>query len=90
MVVPDVILMDYHLGEEADGFSALDTLTADIGKRVPAILVTANHTNAVRELALARGYTVLHKPVRPGALRAAIAQLTTNEARRLNSSSSVG
>jgi PAS domain S-box-containing protein len=82
MVVPDAILMDYHLEEEFDGLSALEALAADVGKRVPAILITANYTDAVRDLARARGYTVLHKPVRPGALRAAIAQLTLTEARR--------
>jgi PAS domain S-box-containing protein len=82
MAVPDAILMDFHLEEEFDGLSALDALAADVGKPVPAILITANYTDAVRDRARARGYAVLHKPVRPGALRAAIAQLTLAEARR--------
>ena len=80
-IAPDIILMDYHLEGETTGLSALDALSSDIGRPVPAILVTANYTDSVREAAQARGYAVLHKPVRPGALRALMAQLTANSVR---------
>jgi hypothetical protein len=40
------------------------------GRRLPAILITANYTEAVRQAADAVGCPILNKPVRPGALRA--------------------
>ena len=80
-IVPDVILMDYHLKGDLTGLSALDTISLDIGRPVAAILVTANYTDTVRDAAQARGYPVLHKPVRPGALRALMAQLTASRQR---------
>jgi CheY-like chemotaxis protein len=80
-IVPDVVLMDYHLKGDLTGLSALETISLDIGEPVAAILVTANYTDSVREAAQARGYPVLHKPVRPGALRALMAQLTASRRR---------
>jgi CheY-like chemotaxis protein len=79
---PDMVLMDYHLGSELTGLAALDELSAEAGRNLPAILITANYTDAVRKAADAREYPVLHKPVRPGALRALMAQMLTREARR--------
>jgi Na+/proline symporter/signal transduction histidine kinase len=79
---PDMVLMDYHLGSELTGLAALDELSAEAGRHLPAILITANYTDAVRKDADAREYPVLHKPVRPGALRALMAQMLTREARR--------
>jgi CheY-like chemotaxis protein len=77
-----MVLMDYHLGSELTGLAALDELSAEAGRHLPAILITANYTDAVRKDADAREYPVLHKPVRPGALRALMAQMLTREARR--------
>jgi CheY-like chemotaxis protein len=74
-IIPDLILMDYHLEGDITGLSALDALSRHFGKHVPAILVTANHTDVLREVAEASGYAVLHEPVRPGALRALMTQM---------------
>jgi CheY-like chemotaxis protein len=41
---------------------------------LPAILLTADRTPAVREHARAEGIQVLHKPIKPAALRALLAQ----------------
>jgi Na+/proline symporter/signal transduction histidine kinase len=82
---PDIVLMDYHLGSELTGLSALDSLSSKAGRPLPAILITANYTDTVRKAADARAYPVLHKPVRPGALRALMAQMLTREARRVQS-----
>jgi signal transduction histidine kinase len=82
---PDMVLMDYHLGSELTGLAALDALSSEAGRPLPGILITANYTDAVRKAADARAYPVLHKPVRPGALRALMAQMLTRETRRVQS-----
>ncbi|WP_127144899.1 ATP-binding response regulator [Pelagibacterium montanilacus] len=73
--VPDLVLMDYHL-DQTSGLDAIEWLKQIVGGHLPAILVTADRTQAVRQLAEARGTAVLSKPVKPGALRALIAQTT--------------
>ncbi|MCD7059089.1 ATP-binding response regulator [Pelagibacterium xiamenense] len=73
--VPDLVLMDYHL-EQSSGLDAIEWLKQVAGGQLPAILVTADRTNAVRQLAEARGTAVLNKPVKPAALRALITQVT--------------
>ena len=50
------------------------------GIYVPAALVTADRTAAVRTLAEERGIAVITKPVKPGALRATISQLAGQRA----------
>jgi CheY-like chemotaxis protein len=67
--------MDYHLDKEVTGLAALDSLSCALGQRLPAILITANYTEAVRSAAEAIGCPILNKPVRPGALRALLAQM---------------
>ena len=44
------------------------------GTLVPAILITADRSPDVRELARSEGVQVLHKPLKPAALRALLAQ----------------
>jgi CheY-like chemotaxis protein len=72
--------MDYHVDGEVTGLAALDELAAHIGRRLPAILITANYTEALREAADAVGCPILNKPVRPGALRALLAQTLSRQA----------
>jgi Na+/proline symporter/CheY-like chemotaxis protein len=76
---PDVVLMDYHLDGDVTGLDALDSLSALTGRRLPAILITANYTEAVRKAADEVGCPILHKPVRPGALRALLAQTLSRQ-----------
>lgn len=73
--VPDLVLMDYHL-DQTSGLDAIEWLKQMVGGHLPAILVTADRTNAVRQLAETRGTAVLNKPVKPAALRALLAQMT--------------
>ena len=77
--IPDIVLMDYHLESDVTGLAALESLSSHAGHRLPAILITANYTEIVREAADALGCPVLHKPVRPGALRALMAQMLSHE-----------
>ena len=73
--VPDLVLMDYHL-EQTSGLDAIEWLKQIVGGHLPTILVTADRTPAVRQLAETRGTAVLNKPVKPAALRALLAQMS--------------
>jgi CheY-like chemotaxis protein len=66
---PDVVLLDYHLDGERTGLDFLDDLGQKSGRGVCALVVTGDHSEAVRTAARARGCEVLSKPVKPAALR---------------------
>jgi CheY-like chemotaxis protein len=70
---PDVMLVDYHL-DEGTGIDAIVQLRWRFGTGIPAALVTANRSPAVRAEATAKDIAVLFKPVKPAALRAFLAQ----------------
>jgi CheY-like chemotaxis protein len=80
--VPDVILSDYHLDAGRTGLEALATLRATLGTATPAAIITADRAPEIRAAAEAAGCRLLHKPVRPGALRALLAQLLAERAER--------
>ena len=69
---PNGLLVDYHL-DRGNGIDAIAVLRARCGE-VPAILITADRSPNVREQARAQGVQVLHKPIKPAALRALLAQ----------------
>ncbi|WP_119271742.1 hybrid sensor histidine kinase/response regulator [Taklimakanibacter deserti] len=69
----DVILADYHLHRD-DGLDLIERLRAMAGRPVPAILITADRSRLVQDRAAERSVQYLRKPVRPAALRAALAQ----------------
>jgi Na+/proline symporter/signal transduction histidine kinase/ActR/RegA family two-component response regulator len=69
---PDGLLVDYHL-DQGNGIEAIAVLRRRYGD-LPAILITADRSPAVREQARADGIQVLHKPIKPAALRALMAQ----------------
>lgn len=71
---PDLVLMDYHL-DQTSGLDAIEWLRHNLGGHLPAALVTADRSPAVRALAEDRGVAVVTKPVKPAALRAAISGL---------------
>ena len=71
-VTPNGLLIDYHL-DRGNGVDAIVALRERCGE-VPAILITADRSPAVREQARAEGIQVLHKPIKPAALRALLAQ----------------
>ena len=70
--MPNGLLIDYHL-DHGNGIEAIVALRARCGD-LPAILITADRSPAVREQARAGGIQVLHKPIKPAALRALLAQ----------------
>jgi Na+/proline symporter/CheY-like chemotaxis protein len=70
--MPNGLLVDYHL-DEGNGLEAIATLRRRYGD-LPAILITADRSPAVREQARQEGIQVLHKPIKPAALRSLLAQ----------------
>jgi signal transduction histidine kinase len=72
---PDLVLCDLRLGEGGSGFDVLDRLKARWGTSLHGIIVTADASPGCIAAAHARGYPLLHKPVRPAKLRALVEQL---------------
>ena len=72
---PDVMLVDYHLHDRLDGLETLDALQARAGTSIPAALLTADGRDELKQLARARGYRLLTKPVKPASLRAFLSAL---------------
>jgi CheY-like chemotaxis protein len=70
---PDGLLVDYHL-DVGNGVDAIATLRQQIDAHLPAILITADRSPAVRDAAREGQIQVLNKPVKPAALRALLAQ----------------
>jgi CheY-like chemotaxis protein/anti-sigma regulatory factor (Ser/Thr protein kinase) len=72
--VPDMVLLDYHLAGMETGLEVLDALEAAVGHPLAAALVTADRTDALKATARTRGLPLLHKPLKPAALRALLVQ----------------
>ena len=67
-VPPDLILADYHLDGET-GLDAIRKLKTLYGNGTPAMLLTADRSNEVRDAADLIDVPVVNKPVKPAALR---------------------
>lgn len=69
---PDIILADYQLDGDETGIEAIAQMRAMTDGQIPAILITANQSKFVRQLAEANDISVMHKPAKLGQLRAMI------------------
>jgi CheY-like chemotaxis protein len=72
-MAPDGLLVDYHL-DEGNGITAIKELRRRFGADLTAILITADRSPHVREDARANTIQLLHKPIKPAALRALLTQ----------------
>jgi CheY-like chemotaxis protein len=70
---PNGLLVDYHL-DRSNGIEAVQALRRRLGGDLPAILITADRSVKVRAEARAVNIQVLHKPLKPAALRAMLSQ----------------
>ena len=73
--VPALILADYHLDNGVIGIEAVTRVRELRGRHIPAILITADRTEATSIAAMSNGCELLHKPVRPAELRALMQHL---------------
>jgi signal transduction histidine kinase len=73
--VPDLVISDYRLRDGETGAQAIAKVTAFCGRPLPGVLVTGDTAPERLREAAQSGYAVLHKPVRPGKLRALLLHL---------------
>ncbi len=67
------MLVDYHL-DDGNGIDAIVELRRRLKADLPAILITADRSRKVRDEARLRDVPIMHKPIKPAALRALLAQ----------------
>jgi PAS domain S-box-containing protein len=68
--VIDAVLADYHLGDGSNGLELIKRITEVRGPGYAAALITADHAAELTRAARRAGVPLLHKPLRPAALRA--------------------
>jgi signal transduction histidine kinase/CheY-like chemotaxis protein len=67
---PAIILADYHLDEGVYGLDVVQNIRARLASEIPAVLITADRTEAAAAAAQRLRCEVLLKPVKPAELRA--------------------
>jgi signal transduction histidine kinase len=72
---PDLIICDYRLANGQSGIAAIDGLRKAYGATVPAFLMSGDTAPERLREARESGHLLLHKPLRPMALRAMINRL---------------
>ena len=72
---PDIILADYHLDNGAVGLDAVAEIRAGTAVRLPAIVMTADHSEAVEACVLEARCELVRKPVKPAQLRSLLSFL---------------
>jgi signal transduction histidine kinase len=72
---PDVVLTDYRLDAGETGIQTIEALRADLGTRLPALIVSAEDGAEIRLAAAPLGVPVLAKPVAEAHLRRALREL---------------
>ncbi|WP_151442878.1 hybrid sensor histidine kinase/response regulator [Halomonas lysinitropha] len=71
----DVLLVDFHLGEEAPDGLAVAARLRERQPGLPVLVITANHDAAIKGLTRKLGYGCLLKPLKPLRLRMALVDL---------------
>ena len=70
---PELVLTDFRLAADVSGIDVVRAVSAAMGMEVPAIIVTGDTSPQGINALSASGFPVLHKPLDPAALQAAIA-----------------
>lgn len=70
----DLYLVDYKLGSQGNGAELLECFKRWDGGLVPGIIMTGNTSPEFIRSTIGADYTLLHKPVKPAALRALMAR----------------
>lgn len=69
---PDAVIADRDLGEARDGFAALNRLEAEMGGRLPSLVLTGDFDLQDLRRVNDAGRRILHKPVWPAVLHAVL------------------
>lgn len=70
--LPALLLVDYHLDNKVIGMDVIAAMCEAAGTDIPAAILTADHSAEISELVREAGHALLHKPIKPAALRALI------------------
>ncbi len=70
---PDIILADYHMNDET-GLEAIKAIREELQKKIPAVIITADHSPEVTIEVRSQDVQILRKPLKPAQLRALMAQ----------------
>ncbi|MEO7013789.1 MAG: PAS-domain containing protein, partial [Dokdonella sp.] len=76
----DLFLFDYHLDDQVSGLELRDALSP-AATGIPCVIITADHSKTVADAVAAAGCQLLHKPLKPLALRSLVAQLIARSSR---------
>jgi len=71
----DLLIVDYHLDDGLNGVDAVASINARRGTPLPALMITANYSNELKQQVRELGHTLMHKPVRPMKLKTALCHL---------------
>ncbi|PMZ69686.1 hybrid sensor histidine kinase/response regulator NahK/ErcS' [Pseudomonas sp. FW305-70] len=71
----DLLIADYHLDNDRNGVDAVARINARRASPVPAMMITANYSNELKQQIRELGHTLMHKPVRPMKLKTAMSHL---------------
>ncbi|KEQ18042.1 hypothetical protein GZ78_10665 [Endozoicomonas numazuensis] len=74
--LPDILLVDYRLDDCIDGIQLVEELRKLSSVPVPAILITADKQDSVRDRCRDLDIKIMGKPVKPASLRALMTSLT--------------
>lgn len=77
--VPQILISDYRLAEQLDGLQVIAQLRQRLGQALPAILVTADGDELLRQRCAQQDVSLLAKPILPARLRRALALLQPRE-----------
>ncbi|PDQ19007.1 hybrid sensor histidine kinase/response regulator [Mesorhizobium sanjuanii] len=73
--VPDIIIADQHLDAGDLGTATIAEVRDYLSRAVPALIVTADGSEAIAKAARAAGIELMRKPLKPAQLRALLAHL---------------
>lgn len=75
---PDLIIADYHLHDDINGFDGVEYIRKYIGQSIPAIILTGNTcANIVRKARESECY-IIHKPCKVPVLLSTVAKVIEN------------
>ncbi len=72
---PSVILADYHLNA-GTGVEAVKAISSMLGRELPAVIITADHSPEVQREVRALGLVLLRKPLKAAQLRAILSRIS--------------
>lgn len=73
---PSVILADYHL-HSGTGVDAVQAISAAVGRSLPVVIITADHSLEVQREVREKGFILLRKPLKAAQLRAILARISS-------------